>query len=347
MEKNAPEISVIVPVYNARQYLAKCIDSILSQTFTDFELLLIDDGSPDRCGEICDEYARKDRRIRVFHQENKGVSAARNVGMEAMTGRYLAFIDADDWAYPDYLRYLYEALPMNGGSGLIVQGFRCFDARGADMQVKSLPNRLYEEKDFGRAICECNLAEWGYSASKLYKVDVIRNNHLRFDTRIHCLEDLLFMYRYLFHCDYLLLGDRQEYAYIRHLDSISHTIRPFDSVYAGFRLYRALFIEMQERWQFPVQGREGMIRSMMMGFDWSLKTDYCQRYDVPRKTRISHLRLLINDNYRMMCNYYHPVYKLDKIGKMLLKARLYGLYDCYIVFLIRMNITSFLHAPHP
>ena len=92
-----PKLSVIVPVYKVEKYLVRCIDSILAQTFVDFELLLIDDGSPDKSGDICDEYACKDTRIRVFHKENGGVSSARNLGLENVRGNILTFIDADDW----------------------------------------------------------------------------------------------------------------------------------------------------------------------------------------------------------------------------------------------------------
>lgn len=96
-----PELSIIVPVYKVEQYLHKCLDSILSQTFTDFELILIDDGSPDRCGEICDEYAAKDDRIIVIHQKNRGVSAARNAGLDIARGEYIGFVDSDDWIEPE------------------------------------------------------------------------------------------------------------------------------------------------------------------------------------------------------------------------------------------------------
>ena len=93
---NNPKISIIVPVYNVEQYLPRCIDSILNQSFADFELLLIDDGSKDKSGTICDEYAAKDSRIRLFHKENGGVSSARNVGLDNARGEWLAFIDGDD-----------------------------------------------------------------------------------------------------------------------------------------------------------------------------------------------------------------------------------------------------------
>lgn len=101
-----PKISVIVPVYNTEKYLRRCVDSILAQTFTDFELLLIDDGSTDSSGAICDEYAQKDSRVRVFHKENGGVSSARNLGLNKAKGEYIAFVDGDDWISSD----MYESL---------------------------------------------------------------------------------------------------------------------------------------------------------------------------------------------------------------------------------------------
>ena len=105
---HVPEISVIVPVYKVEEYLPQCIDSILAQTFTNFELLLVDDGSPDRCGEICEEYAGKDTRIRVFHQQNSGVSAARNIGLQHAKGTYIVFVDSDDWVSTDYLLHFLQ-----------------------------------------------------------------------------------------------------------------------------------------------------------------------------------------------------------------------------------------------
>lgn len=108
-----PIISVIVPVYKVEPYLHRCADSILAQTFTDFELILVDDGSPDNCGAICDEYAEQDSRIHVIHQENGGLSAARNAGIEwafaNSDSEWISFIDSDDWVHQRYLELLYEA----------------------------------------------------------------------------------------------------------------------------------------------------------------------------------------------------------------------------------------------
>lgn len=113
-----PKISVIVPVYKVESYLHRCVDSILVQTFTDFELILVDDGSPDNCGAICDEYAAKDARVRVIHQENGGLSAARNVGIDwALTNsdsQWISFVDSDDWVHQEYLLALYNAIVQYG-----------------------------------------------------------------------------------------------------------------------------------------------------------------------------------------------------------------------------------------
>ena len=105
-----PKISIIVPVYKVEPYIRKCVDSILTQTITDFELILVDDGSPDICGEICDEYAGKDYRIKVIHKENGGLSSARNAGLDICTGDLIGFVDGDDFIDNDMFETLYTLL---------------------------------------------------------------------------------------------------------------------------------------------------------------------------------------------------------------------------------------------
>ena len=105
---NNPAISIIIPVYNAENYLRRCIESVLSQSFTDFELILMDDGSKDKSPQICDEYASQDTRVQVIHKANGGVSAARNDGLDIAKGEYVTFIDSDDWVEREYLQSLYD-----------------------------------------------------------------------------------------------------------------------------------------------------------------------------------------------------------------------------------------------
>lgn len=119
-----PKISVIVPVYNVEKYLRRCIDSILSQTFSDFELLLIDDGSKDKSGDICDEYAAKDARIRVFHKDNGGVSSARNLGLVKANGEFIFFVDSDDYLDNTHLENYSKDID---NFDLIFQGYKLVD----------------------------------------------------------------------------------------------------------------------------------------------------------------------------------------------------------------------------
>lgn len=108
-----PKISIIVPVYKVEKYIHKCVDSILSQTFTDFELILVNDGSPDFCGEICNQYTEIDNRVKVIHKKNGGLSDARNTGIEIAKGDYIGFVDSDDWIEPDMYQILYDLCIKN------------------------------------------------------------------------------------------------------------------------------------------------------------------------------------------------------------------------------------------
>lgn len=136
-----PTISVIVPVYKVEPYLNRCVDSILRQTYQDFELILVDDGSPDRCGEICDEYARQDSRIHVIHKENGGLSDARNAGIDWVEAnsdsRWLIFADSDDWVHPELLARLLDAATA-------------FDLKSASAAIR---RRKGQTRRFCRRIC--------------------------------------------------------------------------------------------------------------------------------------------------------------------------------------------------
>lgn len=129
-----PKVSIIVPVYKAEQYLHRCVDSILAQTFTDLELLLIDDGSPDRSGEICDEYAKLDSRIRVFHKPNGGVSSARQCGIDNALGEYTIHVDPDDWVDSAMLEELYNKAKADDADMVICDFYEIYK----DMQVRNI-----------------------------------------------------------------------------------------------------------------------------------------------------------------------------------------------------------------
>lgn len=181
MEKH-PEISVIVPVYNAEKYLHRCIDSILAQTFTDFELLLIDDGCTDKSGDICDEYATKDSRIRVFHKENGGVSSARNMGLNFAKGEYIQFIDSDDFIEKNMFEIVYN---IRENADIVVTDYY-MNTKKTEIYKKQTASSdiitsIFESKVFG--------ALW----NKFLKRSIIANSDLRFYNELDFCEDICFL----------------------------------------------------------------------------------------------------------------------------------------------------------
>ena len=184
-----PIISVIVPVYNAESTIRRCVDSILAQTFTDFECLLIDDGSKDKSGVICDEYAAKDSRIRVFHKLNGGVSSARNVGLDNATGEWIAFVDSDDWVESQYLNTLISiSLGQFSVCGFNGYGHIDYSEHFVNIDAKRLLPFLFEH----------NLiwTPWG----KMFYHPIIKEHRLRFDIKLRRGEDTVFCWEYLALC---------------------------------------------------------------------------------------------------------------------------------------------------
>lgn len=124
-----PLISVIVPVYKVEQYLERCVNSVINQTYQNLDIILVDDGSPDRCGEMCEEFAKQDSRIRVIHKENGGLSSARNAGLDAMQGEYVGFVDSDDWIEPDMYKNMIE-LALEHKAQIVCCGIKKNDENG-------------------------------------------------------------------------------------------------------------------------------------------------------------------------------------------------------------------------
>lgn len=209
-------ISVIVPIYNVEPYLCRCIDSILAQSFYDFKLILIDDGSPDRCGEICDEYARKDSRIEVIHQPNGGLSAARNAGInKALLNeacKWITFIDSDDWVHRQYLELLFKA--VNKYETSISQ---CLLYKTSDQT--NLPSVYGEIKEVSPAIQYLNY----YSANacgKLFNISCF--DKIRFpEGKLY--EDVAIWYKILFKEKTISVVNEPLYYYFYRDDSIMNS----------------------------------------------------------------------------------------------------------------------------
>lgn len=204
-----PEISVIVPIYNVEKYLNRCVDSVLGQTFSDLEVLLVDDGSPDGCGAVCDEYAAKDARVRVIHKPNGGLSSARNAGLEVAAGRWIAFADSDDWLDSDMLEILHTAALKHGAQIAECSYRRIYRGRteeetlctGACMEATNVDalGEMYDWKHF-------KPVAW----NKLYLRDVIGD--VRYPVgRLH--EDEFTTYRFDWNAEKLVFVDVSKYNY--------------------------------------------------------------------------------------------------------------------------------------
>ena len=192
-----PTVSIIVPVYNAQEYLRRCVDSILGQEYQDFELLLMDDGSTDGSAEICDSYAQADSRVRTVHKENTGVSDTRNQAISQARGTYLQFLDSDDWITPDATKLLVRTAEENGCDLVIADFYRVVGERVSQKGDIDEDGVLTRE-EFAAHMME-NPADFYYGVlwNKLYRRSIVEEHELCMDTKISWCEDFMFNLEYI------------------------------------------------------------------------------------------------------------------------------------------------------
>lgn len=207
------KISIIVPVYNVELYLRRCIDSILNQTFTDFELILVDDGSPDSSGKICDEYAESDERIKVIHKKNSGPASARNTGLDVANGEWITFVDSDDWINKEYLEKLYNSC-KNNGVDISTCGFFQTEGNEIEIERQKFNIKLYNPEDLWIENQLRATVPWG----KLYKKDLW--SKIRFPVGKFA-EDEYTIYKVLFQCKKIAHSEAELYYYFVNLNSIT------------------------------------------------------------------------------------------------------------------------------
>lgn len=210
-----PMISIIVPVYKVEKYLSKCVESILAQTFADFELILVDDGSPDSCGSICDEYALKDSRIKVIHKKNGGLSDARNAGIVVAKGEYLAFIDSDDYIAPDMYETLYNLAQTHCADMVVCDAVLVKEEEEAVYSDSTQVYLMDKETALKKMIYErlFSVNAW----NKLYKKKLF--SVIRYPKGM-LYEDLATTYKLLDICDKVVYTPVQKYAYVQRQGSI-------------------------------------------------------------------------------------------------------------------------------
>ena len=216
-----PTVSIIVPVYNAENTLRRCIDSILDQEYTDFELLLVNDGSKDRSGGICDEYAARDPRIRVTHKENSGVSDTRNLALGQARGTYLQFLDSDDWITPDATSSLVRAAEARQCDLVISDFYRVIGERVShkgDIDDDTVLSR----EEYAAHMME-NPADFYYGVlwNKLYRRSIVEEHHLRMDPEISWCEDFMFNLEYIRYAETFYALQIPIYYYVKTKGSLA------------------------------------------------------------------------------------------------------------------------------
>lgn len=214
-----PAISVIVPVYCAQDTLQRCVDSVLAQSFTDFELILVNDGSTDNSGKICDAYAAQDSRVRVIHQKNRGPSAARNRGMKNASGDYIGFVDSDDCVAADFLMTLWKTAAENSADISMCGYIAVYENGGREACCHTYPNgTVFDRRDIEKRLYAdifYNRNTVGYFSlwNKLFKRSLIAGNGLLIDEAMYFGEDMIFVMDCLRHCGRLAFSDKTPYEY--------------------------------------------------------------------------------------------------------------------------------------
>lgn len=225
----ASTISIIVPVYKSEPYLHRCVDSILAQTFTDFELILVDDGSPDKCPAICDEYAARDSRVQVIHKANGGVSSARNAGLDAACGKYIMFCDSDDYVDSDWCQELYNAVLGYPTSCIVSNFMRVWPDK---MVAKVSP-----ELNIGHTLSYYEMYLMGLSGitwNKIYDHAILNEHSIRFHPEIRIGEDVGFNAQYHQHCDTITYISKPLYYY---RDTPESALNSYHPDWLGLHLY--------------------------------------------------------------------------------------------------------------
>ena len=229
-----PKVSVIIPVYNTEQYLHQCVDSVLSQTLRDIEVILVDDESPDNCPQICNEYAQKDSRVKVIHKKNGGLGFARNSGLEIASGEYVVFLDSDDYVDLGTYKFLYNKAILNN-LDLVYYKYTQFSKSETPAANYSDIEGLYIGKDVQTLMLDMIASRPSEKLDRriecsactaLYKRSIIDDNHLSFHSERELIsEDMIFNLDFLSHAESAVYNQSTLYFYRVNHSSTTHTIR--------------------------------------------------------------------------------------------------------------------------
>ena len=255
-----PEVSIIVPIYNVEKYLDRCMQSLLNQTLKDIEIIMVDDGSPDRCPQMCDEYAKNDSRIKVVHKKNGGLGYARNSGLDVATGEYVAFIDSDDYTSTEAYETLYDEA-KRGDFDIVYAGYMGFKSSGATFTdfvmdkelrgndvIKFLGNMLYHVDKGFESVC---MSMW----NGIYRRDLINAHHVRFHSeREYLSEDILFHTELIPYCKSIRCIPKVFYHYCYNDTSLTRKFK-LSKIRSNEALFNKVFEILKQNGLSQLNGR--------------------------------------------------------------------------------------------
>lgn len=327
-----PLISIIVPIYNAERYLQRCIDSILTQSFTEFELLLINDGSKDNSGAICDEYSANDCRVRVFHKENGGVSSARNVGLDNANGIWVTYVDSDDWVTKEYLSNLWNH--AQNGVDLVVSFPTYIYSNGTSKRPQYSP-KFVDEHNFEDIFVEHSMHQNTSPWSKLFKRTIIESGNIRFSEDMQIGEDLLFLYTYMLHTVNIYISSDTDYFYSYDLaTSLTKRVNSYKSEFAGYTNIKQVIEELIKKREIKSKDSLKRLGWVIGYYTRNVLNALYHDSTIMRKQRLTTLKNLDIEPY---FKYLHIPAKKERFLMFLLKNRLYTLYDLMRMAVINMK----------
>ena len=321
------KFSIIVPIYSVEKYLPICIDSILNQSETNWELLLVNDGSIDNSGDICDAYAKKDARIKVIHKKNEGVSIARNIGIDVASGKWIVFVDSDDFLLPSHLEDF--KIDLYQDVDLIVQGLEYYDQRSESFfSPIRFSNNLITDNNLKEEIKKNKLLKSGYPVAKAYKTELLKKKGIVFDTRISYHEDHIFVLNYLNECHKILLSDSlsYKYRYFHSHTTLSYKRHPWQNMdISGTELINCLN-KMEQR--FLDKGSETYKECYTYAYQCKIIAAQELRASNTYYTRKLYFSKIIDSTE--LNQYYYPKCMKGKITKFFFKYTAYPFIDLYL-----------------
>lgn len=229
-------ISVMIPAYNAEKYIGRCLESLKNQTYSNIEIVIVNDGSKDNTQLICEEYVNKDSRFRLINQKNGGEGAARNKGLSEAKGKYLCFVDADDYVYPEFVENMYK-MKQEYQAGMVICGFTELKEQEIINQTSGDIQIMNQEDAMEKLLKEDSFK--GYVWNKMFDMDIIRNNKLQFDKSLAVWTDVLFVFQYMLSIEKVIFNPKPMYYYIYVETSASHATNHLLGVEKSYSAIRA------------------------------------------------------------------------------------------------------------